>query len=71
MNTFLWEIHEKYMKIVKSANLIGFLNRLAKMKNLTDSQPLDSDQRFHPPKLEFFWTYENFNLNKFKDLYSP
>ena len=29
MNRFELEIHEKYMKIVKSANLIGFLNRLA------------------------------------------
>ena len=28
MNRFLPEIHEKYTKIVKSANLIGFLNRL-------------------------------------------
>ena len=29
MNRFLPEIHEKYTKIVKSANLIGFLNQLA------------------------------------------
>ena len=29
MNRFLLEIHEIYTKIVKSANLIGFLNRLA------------------------------------------
>ena len=36
MNRFLSEIHEKYTKIVKSANLIGFLNRLAKTSNLTD-----------------------------------
>ena len=28
-NRFLSEIYEKYMTIVKSANLIGFLNRLA------------------------------------------
>ena len=28
MNRFLLEIHEKYMKIVKSANLIEFLNWL-------------------------------------------
>ena len=29
MSQFLSEIQEKYMKIVKSANLIGFLNGLA------------------------------------------
>ena len=28
MNRFLPEMHEKYTKIVKSANLIGFLNQL-------------------------------------------
>ena len=32
MNTFEVEIQKKYMKLVKSATLIGFLNRLAKMK---------------------------------------
>ena len=31
MNQFLSEIYEKYMKIVKNANLIRFLNRLAKI----------------------------------------
>ena len=36
MNQFLSEIHEKYTEIVKNANLIGFLNRLAKTSNLTD-----------------------------------
>ena len=41
MNQFLSEIHEKYKKIVKSAHLIGFLNRLAVSFNLTYSQPLD------------------------------
>ena len=41
MNQFLSEIHEKYTKIVKSANLIGFLNRLVFPLNLIDSQPLD------------------------------
>ena len=35
------EIQGKYTKIVKNANLIGFLNRLAISFNLTDSQPLD------------------------------
>ena len=32
MNRFQVEIQEKYTKIVKTATLIGFLNRLAKMK---------------------------------------
>ena len=41
MSQFLSEIQEKYTKIVKSANLIGFLNRLAVLRTLTDSQPLD------------------------------
>ena len=36
MNQFLSEIYEKYTKIVKNANLIGFLNRLAIFFNLTD-----------------------------------
>ena len=36
MNQFLSEILEKYTKIVKSANLIWFLNQLAKTSNLTD-----------------------------------
>ena len=44
MNQFLSEIQEKYTKILKSANLIGFLNRLAVSFNLTDSQPLDSNK---------------------------
>ena len=34
MNQFLSEIYEKYMKIVKSANLIGFLNQLAKISKI-------------------------------------
>ena len=34
MNQFLSEIQEKYTKIVKSANLIGFLNRLAVLRTL-------------------------------------
>ena len=42
MNRFLSEIQGKYTKIVKNANLIGFLNRLAVSFNLTDSQPLDT-----------------------------
>ena len=40
----LSEIQEKYTKIVKSANLIGFLNRLAVLRTLRTlpiSQPLD------------------------------
>ena len=51
MNQFLSEIHEKYTKIVKSTNWIGFLNRLAvstsfayfgqNYRTLTDNQPLD------------------------------
>ena len=41
MNQFLSEIYEKYTKIVKSTNLIGFLNWLVFPLNLTDSQPLD------------------------------
>ena len=41
MNRFLSEIQGKYMKIVKNANLTGFLNRLAVSLILTDSQPLD------------------------------
>ena len=46
MNRFLSEIQGKYMKIVKNANLIGFLNRLAVSFNLTDSQPLDNDRYY-------------------------
>ena len=42
MNRFQVEIQEKYTKLVKSATLIGFLNRLAKISKLTDSQPLDN-----------------------------
>ena len=42
MNQFLSEIQEKYTKIVKNANLIGFLNRLVFPPTLTNSQPLDS-----------------------------
>ena len=40
------------MTIVKSANLIGFLNRLAKWRNSTDSQPLDINtyQKIHGGK---------------------
>ena len=34
MSQFLSEIQEKYTKIEKSANLIGFLNRLAVLRNL-------------------------------------
>ena len=34
MNQFLSEILEKYMKIVKNANLIGFLNQLAKIDKI-------------------------------------
>ena len=42
MNIFLSEIHEKYTQIVKSANLIGFLNWLAKKSKLTNLvNPLD------------------------------
>ena len=44
MGQFLSEVQEKYTKIIKSANLIGFLNRLAvlrTLRTLTDSQPLD------------------------------
>ena len=37
MNRFSSEIHEKYMKIVKNANLIEFLNQLALDINI---QPL-------------------------------
>ena len=36
MNQFLSEIQEKYMEIIKSANLIVFLNWLAKTSNLAD-----------------------------------
>ena len=43
MNQLLSEIHEKYMKIIKSANLIGFLTDWSKWRNLTDSQPLDRE----------------------------
>ena len=46
MSQFLSEMQEKYTKILKNANLIGFLNRLAKISKwskLTDSQPLDSN----------------------------
>ena len=43
MNQFLSEIHEKYTKIVKRANLIGFLNWLAVSFNLTDKSTLDSN----------------------------
>ena len=50
MNQFLSEIQEKYMKIVKSANLIGFLNRLVYPSILTDSQPFDT----FPPKNKSF-----------------
>ena len=42
MNLFLSEIQGRYTKIVKTANLIGFLNWLAVSFNLTDSQPLDN-----------------------------
>ena len=42
MTQFLSEIQEKYTKIVKNANLIGFLNRLVFPSILTDSQPLDN-----------------------------
>ena len=47
MNRFLLEILEKYTKIIKSANLIGFLNRLAVSTSFAyfghkpSSQPLD------------------------------
>ena len=42
MSQSLSEIHEKYIKIVKRANLVGFLNRLVFPSILTDSQPLDT-----------------------------
>ena len=40
MNQFLSEIYEKYTKIVKSANWIGFLNWLAKINNIELIEPI-------------------------------
>ena len=53
MSQFLSEIQEKYMKIVKSANLIGFLSQLVFPSILTNSQPPDNNQQFGENYLSF------------------
>ena len=68
MNRFLLEIIKKYTKIVKSANLIGFLNQLAVSFNLTDSRPLDITSLGNGCKKQKYSHTEPTNVNSFYHL---